>query len=223
MRKPEVIITMLILLLSSGCGMVAVMGTPTRHEKKIPAEYDLTEQKKKKIVIWVESPTWANIPANLSGQLRTSLHANLTEKLKVKSKYIIADEKVRSAAATNMVGIGMGVSEVGKAVGADLVLFAEMQEFSMPKVAEMDYYKGRLAGRVGLFDSATGQQLWPVTEQGKRIHVAFDIEKGNYSKATNRLARAFAHCTTRYLYNCPVDKFRIFEDKSNAAWENWQD
>jgi hypothetical protein len=86
----------------------------------------------------------------------------------------------------------------------------------------MDYYKGRLAGRVGLFETSTGQRLWPITESGKRINVLFDVEKGGYTASSTRLLKAFAHCTTRYLYDCPVEKFKIFEDKSSNEWENWQ-
>jgi hypothetical protein len=154
--------------------------------------------------------------------LREYLRINLREKLKISSKNIVENKILKSALDSGTITFGMDASEIGKAVNADLVLFVQLQEFSVSQVTDMDYYKGRLAGRVGLFETSTGQRLWPITESGKRINVLFDVEKGGYTASSTRLLKAFAHCTTRYLYDCPVEKFKIFEDKSSNEWENWQ-
>jgi hypothetical protein len=212
----------MVLLFVCGC-IVPIFTEPTRHEKKIPAEYNLALAKDKKIVVLVENPIWANAPVSLTAQLTTELNKSLTDKVGLKPKDLISYEKVQTYRAVVQDTSQLSPVELGRAVGADLVLFAEVHEFALGQTAETDYYKGRLAGRVALFDVASGQKLWPESESGKLIMVAFDVEQDGYDEATDRLARAFAHCVTRYLYDCPVAKFKIFEDKSGTGWKDWQD
>jgi len=222
MRKPVAYVTIIVLLFVCGC-IVPIFTEPTRHEKKIPAEYNLALAEDKKVVVLVENPIWANAPVSLASQLTTELNNNLTDKIGLKSEVLIPYERLQTFKAAAPDAAGLSPSELGKAVGADLVLFAEVHEFALSKTMETDYYKGLLEGRTALFDAGSGQRLWPESELGKVIRVAFDIEEGDYDKATGRLSRAFAHCVTRYLYDCPVAKFKIFEDKSGTGWKDWQD
>ncbi len=222
MRKPAAFITITFLLFSSGC-IVPLLTEPTRNEKKIPAEYNLTLAQGKKVVVLVENPIWANAPVSLTSQLANELNKKLTDELGLKSKDLISYEKVQTYIQTVQGASQLSPAEIGRALGADLVLFAEVHEFILGQTTETNYYKGQLAGRAALFDVTSGQKLWPESEAGKPIRVAFDVEEGSYDKAVDRLARSFAHCVTRYLYDCPVPKFKIFEDKSGTGWKNWQD
>ncbi len=222
MRKSTVFITVGVLLFSCGCKTVPIMTTPTRHEKKIPAEYNLAAQKDKKVAVIVDDPSWVNAPSSLALQVAADLNSNLTEKLLLPSKNLIPYEQ-EQALGTGTPEAGAMPVQLGKAVGADLVLFAQLHTFRLAQITETQYYRGELAGMAALFDCDSGQQLWPQEQQGKVIRVAFDLEQGDYDAASNRLARAFAHCITRYLYDCPVAKFKIFEDKSGTGWEDWHD
>ena len=222
MKKTIACITVTVLLFSSGC-IVPILTTPTRNEKKIPAEYNLTLAKGKKIAVLVENPIWSNAPVSLTSQLTTALTGNLTGNLGLKPQNIISDEKVQAYRAAMQSSSQLSPVELGRAVGADLVLFAQVQEFALTQTMETEYYKGLLAGKAALFDVATEQKLWPASESGKPVRVAYDIEKGSYDDAVDRLVNAFAHCATRYLYDCPVPKFKIFEDKSGTGWNEWQD
>jgi hypothetical protein len=222
MTKPVALITIIVLLFSPGC-IVPVLTTPTRHEKKIPAEYNLAVIEDRTIVVLVENPIWANAPVGLTSQLTAELNSNLTDKIGLKSEVLIPYERLQTFRATAPDVAGLSPSGLGKAVGADLVLFVEVHDFALSKTIETDYYKGLLEGRAALFDAGSGQRLWPESEHGKLIRVAFDVEQGDYDEAVSRLSRAFAHCVTRYLYDCPVAKFKIFEDKSGTGWRDWQD
>jgi hypothetical protein len=222
MRKPVAYITIAVLSFTCGC-IVPIFTTPTRHEKKVPAEYNLTLDKGKKIAVLVENPIWSNAPVSLTSQLTTAITKNLTDDLGLKSKNIISNEKVQAYRATIPSFSQLSPVELGKAVGADLVLFAQVQEFTLTQTLETEYYKGQLAGKAALFDVATGQKLWPESEPGKSVLVAFDIEQGSYDEAVEKLVNAFAHCVTRCLYDCPVPKFEIFEDKSGTGWNEWLD
>jgi hypothetical protein len=222
MSKTIACITVVVLLFSSGC-IIPIFTTPTRHEKKVPAEYNLTLAKGKKIAVLVDNPIWSKAPVSLTSQLTTALTKNLTDDLGLKSKYLISDEKVQEYRTTMQGSSQYSPVELGRAVGADLVLFVQVQEFELTQTMETEYYKGQLAGKAALFDVATEQKLWPESEPGKPVRVAYDIEKGSYDDAVERLVNAFAHCVTRYLYDCPVSKFKIFEDKSGTGWNEWQD
>jgi hypothetical protein len=219
MRKAEVFVTIAVLLFSCGCGTVPLLTTPTRHEKKVPAEYNLAAQKDKKVMVVVYSPAWVTAPASIVSKLTDDLEMNLTEQLKLECDNLILYENLKPKSC-------MSVPPgpwLGKDFGADLVLYAELHEFNLEKVTETDYYKGQLEGKAALFEAGSEHRLWPQSEPGKVIRIAFDVEQGDYDKAIDRLSRAFAHCTTRYLYDCPVAKFKIFEDKSGTGWENWRD
>jgi hypothetical protein len=221
-RKPAAFITVLVLAFSCGC-IVPIFTEPTRHEKKIPAEYNLAVIKDRTIVVLTENPIWANAPVSLTSQLTAELNGDLTDKIGLKSEVLIPYERLQTFRATAPDAAGLSPSELGKAVGADLVLFVEVHEFALNKTIETDYYKGMLEGRAALFDAGSGKRLWPESELGKLIRVAFDVEQGDYNEAVDRLSRAFAHCVIRYLYDCPVAKFKIFEDKSGTGWKDWQD
>jgi hypothetical protein len=222
MRKLVAYITVVVLSFTCGC-IVPILTTPTRHEKKVPAEYNLTLDKGKKIAVLVENPIWSNAPVSLTSQLTTAVTKNLTDDLGLKSKDIISNEKVQAYRVTMQSSSQLSPVELGRAVGADLVLFAQVQEFNLTQTMETEYYKGLLVGKAALFDVATEQKLWPESESGKSVRVAFDLEQGSYDDAVDRLVNAFAHCVTRYLYDCPVPKFKIFEDKSGTGWNEWQD
>jgi hypothetical protein len=223
MRKNTAFITVVVLLFSSGCGVVSLMGTPTSSEKKIPAEFNLAAQKDKKVVVIVDNPAWVNAPPALATRLAADLTASLTAVLLLPPQNIIPYGKTQSLSAEATQAGPRSPVEMGKTAGADLVLFAELHEFTLAGLTETEYYKGELAGSAALFDCASGKQLWPASQQGKIIRVGFDLEKSGYTAADNRLAAAFAHCVTRYLYDCPVAKFKIADDRSGAGWENWQD
>jgi hypothetical protein len=58
---------------------------------------------------------------------------------------------------------------------------------------------------------------------GKDVRVGFDIESRGQEIATERLAASAAHCTVRYLYDCPEPRFKIAEDRSDESWKAWRE
>ncbi|MBN1796864.1 MAG: hypothetical protein JW804_09350 [Sedimentisphaerales bacterium] len=227
MKKFVFFITALILIYNSGCGFIGTMGSPTRDERKIPAEYNLASKEKKKekekILVVAEAAAWSNIPFDLKDKITCAINQSLVEKLKLDKKLIINFKNEMDY----LEGLDKSSEKIafdtGKKAGADLVLYIEIYNFDSTKITETSYHQARLSGRAALFDIKNEQKVWPVTEQGKLIDVGFDIEQGGYSDVTTRLAGAFAHCTVRYLYNCPVAKFKNFDDRSMSQLEQWED
>ena len=77
--------------------------------------------------------------------------------------------------------------------------------------------------KVVLFDVASKDRLWPVNEESKTLKVGFDAEVVSKEAANNRLVTVLSHCVVRYLYNCPKDRFKVAEDRSDVDWEDWED
>ena len=53
-KRLVVYVTLTAVLLQGGCAIISLLGTPTNYERKIPAEYDLSELEDKTILVLVE-------------------------------------------------------------------------------------------------------------------------------------------------------------------------
>ncbi len=221
MTKAIALITMCFLVTYSGCGMVSVMSRETRHEKNVPAEYDIITQKDK-IALVVESAAWSSVPASVTQELIDVVRLQLTETIELKPKYLIEQSKIAQALSEKKSTFTEPV-EIGKAVDADIVLYVQLEDYKIVPVPETDYLKGNLSGRAAIYRCSSGKMVWPGSTSGKIVSVGFDVEKGSFSIAQKRLIRAFSHCTTRYLYECPLPKFKIHDDLSGEGWNQWQD
>ena len=111
--------------------------------------------------------------------------------------------------------------EVGEALDADLVLLVVVEDYQLGELPEAGYYRAILNARAVLLDVATGEKLWPKSAKNKSIQVGFEVEQRGKGVAAKRLTAACAHCIVRYLYDCPKNKFKIFDDRSNIAWKSW--
>jgi hypothetical protein len=203
-----------------GCGIVGLMGTPTRYEEKIPAEYDLAAQKGKKVLVLVERPGGPlDAQANLRFYLTKTISENLIAKAKIPPEYIISYKELSEFRSGRSDFSLLSATAVGKALGADIVLLVMVEDYQLSEIAEMtNYYNGLLKVQIAIIETAGGGQVWPGTEMGKSIQVGFEMEKDRET-AVYRLVSACAHCTTRYFYNCPRYKFKIADEGSRAGWE----
>jgi hypothetical protein len=206
------------ILWCSGCGFVSIFGTPTRHEKKIPAEYDLAQHKVEKILVLVNQPGWLKAQSNLRQGLTSTLNEGLEARVGfVPERLVTYDElwKWRSARGDFS---QLSPVETGAALGADLVLFVTIEAFELERTADTRYYKGLLGVRAALYNTATKENLWPRTNSGKRVVVGFDVERRGPEVAVSRLVGGAARCTIRYLFDCPVAEFDISDDRSTLNW-----
>jgi hypothetical protein len=218
MKKLTVFFVLAGIFFYSGCGMVGLLGTPSPYEKKIPAEYDLAAQKGKKVLVLVEQPGWLDAQANLQYYLTEAIRESLTAKVKVKPEYIISYKELSEFRSNRSDYSSLSSVAVGKALGADIVLLVVIEGYQLSEVAESDYYSGALSAQTALFETATGEKLWPEYAENKSIKVSFEAEHGQET-ADKRLASACAHCITRYFYNCLKYKFKTFDEGKEAGWE----
>jgi hypothetical protein len=204
----------------TGALLVGVFGSPTRSEKTVPAEYDLSGKRQPGIVVLVDQPGWLITDENLRMHITRSLNDSLAKKLDMPAELLfdyarIAESRSASAGALSPV-------ETGRSLGADMVLLVILEDFSLRSMPDSDYLKGFLRAQAALLDCSSGEKLWPGDgPYGKAVMVGFEVETGGRKAAVKALSRALAHCVTRYFYDCPVDKFTISYDRTGEAWENW--
>jgi len=205
----------------SGCGLISMVGTPTRHEKKIPAEYELRGQKDKKILILVKQPARLMATANLRYYLTRDIREYLVKRVRMPAEGLISYEKLVEFRNNQADFSRLSTLEVGRVLQADIVLLVVVEDFRLYNMAETGFLKGFLSSRAVIFDTSTGEKVWPKSIESKGIKVGFEFDVRNPEVAVSRLSAASAHCITRYLYDCPMDKFKIADDRSGEAWENW--
>ncbi|MHC4423451.1 MAG: hypothetical protein ACYSWR_02110 [Planctomycetota bacterium] len=203
-----------------GCRIFSIIATPGSHEKKIPAEYGLAEHRKQKILVLVNQPVWLGARANLRYYLTEVINENLTAKVKIPSRNLIAYRELSQFRSDHADFSLLSPAKVGTALAADLVLLVVFEDYQLHEVAQTRYYKGALSARVILLDVATGETLWPESAQSKSIRVGFEVETRGHEAAVGRLVKACARCIVRYLYDCPKIKFKVFDDKSNIGWDS---
>ena len=209
------------VFLCNGCGIGSMIGTPTRHEKKIPAEYELREQEDKKILILVEQPARLIATANLRYYLTRDIREYLRKKIRIPADGLISYENLVEFRNNRANFSRTSPLEVGRGLQADIVLLVAVEDFRLYNMAETGFLKGFLSSRTVILDTSTGEKVWPKSFEGKGIKVGFEFDVRNVEVAVSRLSAASAHCITRYFYDCPMDKFKIADDRSGEAWENW--
>ncbi len=215
-----------------GCGLIGILGTESASEKKIPAQYSFNvgNQKKvepgqeKKILVLVNQPSFINAPPILRQILTEQIQARLIMNAKLKAANFISYQALSDYRSKEPGFYSMTAGEIGKALKADWVLVADLTGYKMiNSIEETNYFGGALTGKVFVIETASGYKVWPTDSEGRDINVGFDVEKKGSEYALIRLAAAFAHCATRYLYNCPENRFKIADDKSASVWSQWGD
>jgi hypothetical protein len=91
-RKLIKAILVCLVLPLTGCapGLVSVLGTPTSAEMKVPAEYDITREKGKKILILVEQPYFLRANPNLRYFITVCINKILEDRAKIKPEMFIS-------------------------------------------------------------------------------------------------------------------------------------
>ena len=221
-RKIEKLIVLYVFLAifcCGGCGLVGLVGSESPYEKKIPAEYNLASQKNKKVLVIVEQPSWFSSESNLRYYLTRDICQNLTAKVKVKSKNIIPYKELAEFRASRSDFSSLLPADVGTALGADIVVLVIIEDYQLNDVAGTGYYNGFLSVQAAVYETAGGK-VWPLEAAGKSVKVGFDTGERGQELAVGRLVSACAYCITRYFYNCPEYKFKIFDEGGRSGWDS---
>ena len=218
------IITLVVVFFHAGCEyapLVALMGTPSYNEIKIPAEYNLTEHTDKKILVLENQPGWLGAQVNLPYYLTRAINTDINVKVKVPGSYLVSYSELAEFRSNQPNFSQLSPKEIGGAFDANMVLLVTVEDYELSELAETKYYRGFLDVRAALVETATGKRLWPESAPSKIIKVGFEVERRGQEVAVARLASACSFCLVRSFYDCPKTKYKIGEDKSTVAGQEW--
>jgi hypothetical protein len=208
------------LFLQPGCspGIIAVLGTPTGSETKIPAEYDITLQKGQKILVLVDVSSSLKAHPNLRFFLTDAINKALQQQLKIKPEFLFDYDRIADYRTETSDFTMLSPEQVGSALGADLVLYVVVGDYRVTQEGDSAYLAASLDAQASLIKVDTGQKLWPAVEPSRLIQVGCESERRGPDVVAIRLASAAARCITRYLYNCPKNTFKISDERTSMGW-----
>jgi len=212
------------LLFCGGCqiaGLIAVAGSPIHSKQKLTAEYDISKPEGRSILVLVDQPIGLDDNTNLAFYVTKAFNDYLKARVGIPPEDIISYDKLSRFRVTDSDFPVLGPEQIGTALGSDLVILVMLDDYRLKQIPQSGYHKGFLAARAELIDCATGKRLWPKADLTRVVKVGFELDKRGPSAAAVHLAAAAAHCTLRYLYNCPKTRFKIAEDRTGVAWTGW--
>lgn len=207
----------------SSCGIIARVFNPTRHEKKVQAEFDLSskEYKNKKILVLVKQPAWLNARVNLRSRLTKNINRELTDKLKIRTDLLVGYDEISDYRSSLIDLSSFSPMQAAKQMNADLLLSVAINNCKLNQIENTGYFEAFLRVNAELYNAGSGKKLWPDDDKARSVSVGFEIGPKGTSAAADRLANSMAHCIVRYLYNCPVDQFKTFDDRTGSVSERW--
>ncbi len=161
------------LTLIPGCNVITPIAYAIHGPEKIMPAYTLDEELK--TVVFVDDPS----SRVTQRRLRYTIADRATKELL--AKRILVDmldpRGILTAASNERYGEQMSISELGKSVGADIVIYAVVTEFSLSP--ETGAYIPRATMRVKVIDVAQGKRIWPSDEMGAVANIQIPQKPGS--------------------------------------------
>lgn len=143
---------------AAGCNILGPAYYFAVGPDKVPAVYELDE--KKSTVIFIDD----RVPyttRSVREQIGRSAEEALLEAKAVKD--VVSSKAIQAVVARERFGKPMGIADIGKAVGADVVIYAWVDGFTLSKDGQT--YTPSAAMRIKVIDVATKERLFPKPDQ----------------------------------------------------------
>ena len=227
MRKILVLIIGALLAVScGGCGVgefIGAFASTPYSEQKVDAEYKLRDRADEKVLVYVDIGGGSGAGPAIRAHMSDTIELLLTKKVRLKEDDIISSHELAGLQSLKGDLSEFAPSELGKELGAGVVLYVFISDFSLYELTDPGYHYGSLAVRGILFDSASGEVLWPESETGRAVKAVVEAEPKGRERTVVRLVRATAHGIVRNFYRCLKTQYRLRdEDTSDPAgqWDN---
>ncbi|MFK7884557.1 MAG: hypothetical protein AB8F26_10290 [Phycisphaerales bacterium] len=181
-----------ISLSIAGCNVITPVAYAIHGPEKVQAHYEPDPDRT--TVIFVDDPSSQLAQRRLRYQIADEASRILMGKEVILD--MLDSRPILNAATKERYGQRTSITELGQGVGADIVIYAVVTDFSIsPKdgtfvpVANM---------RVKVIDTATGERLWPESEAGylldvriqQRSGLANDLNNGQLAVQSELASRA---------------------------------
>ena len=186
-----------------GCAVVAWTAAQFKGLEKIRALYH--PPRDKKYLVLVESRTPLNYPV-IKTDLTRRINRLLIEHDLAAST--VPHEMLANLSAAREDFNEMAISQIGEALGADVVLYVEIDEFMLKESRASPLWRGRLSTNVRMVECPSGERLWP--DLPPRMGLPVDAvqtetveESSKYygRKVSEQLADMMADKICKYFYD----------------------
>lgn len=197
----------------SGCTMLGFLVSPTSSEQKVSPQFPLYNQKDRSIYLAVRPTAGSRTDSDIPNLLQKALAADLQRKVKIPAESIFL---MSPASANPSVPFSWTqAEEEARQKGAAYLLYVEIANYELIRLAEQEYYMGGLTARSVLLKTDTAEVVWPLEKTPRLIRTSVDFESRGRSATLHRLLTAVSHCITRNFYPCPKTAFRISEESES--------
>lgn len=173
------------VLCLAGCNIVTPVAYAIHGPGKVKKAASLDPELKH--LIFVDDPS----NKVSSRRLRSSIVDTAQETLLARGtvKNMIDGRSAFAAVSKERYGEPMSIVEIGESVGADVVIYALLTEFSLG--AEIGTYRPSAVLQVKILDVRTGERMWPAGTEGTYpLRVTLPQEPGLAPSSTPELYKA---------------------------------
>jgi hypothetical protein len=206
-RITAVIVLLKAVFALSGCAALSFLLSSGPFEKKVPPAYDLQAQQERKVMIWIECPRSVNADYDLKGKLAEKFRTQMIEIAEFEEENLVPMPDV------NEQMLLLDPKKIARGKGAGYLLLVQVDVYETDFLQIRDYYSGEMITRAILFDTDSGESLWPKYPEGKMIHIAIEMETKGRDALVTRLTSATAHCILRNLYPCDKLKYDAVDER----------
>lgn len=183
-----------------GCNVIGAAMYKFSPPPEVPAKYTL---KNVPTVVLVENYRNPDLSANESELLGRYVQEKLSDK---KLVTIVPSEKILDLKNTRPSEYSrMTIPDIGKAVGAEQVIYIDLQAAGVGSMAGDFMYKGKGAAAVKVVDCKTGDTLWP-TDSADGFGISYETpalkggEGSTYNGVRDQLFNGFADRIAKLFY-----------------------
>lgn len=183
MRRPLLLAAFSAAL--AGCNIVAPIGYLAYGPEKTPAAHTLDKQRATVIVI--DDPASVTSRRQLRAEMGERADSLLLSKAGLKE---VIDSRAAMAVLTrDRASDPMTVEEIGRSLGADVVIWIAMDSFSLTPDGQAYAPSARMRAKV--IDSTTGKRLWPTDKPaGHAFGVDIPTRAAQLPEGTTGIAAA---------------------------------
>lgn len=168
--------------LVAGCNIVAPIAYAIHGPGQVEAIHTLDEEQT--VVYFIDDPSSKIAQRRLRYTMADVASQTLLDKKVVLD--VLDSRTILAAATKERHGDRMSITELGRAVGADIVIYAVVTNFSLAN--EGNTFVPSTSMRVKIIDVAEGARVWPAAESGYLVEVCLPQRPGTTAmEQDNRL------------------------------------
>ncbi len=165
----------------AGCNIVAPAFYIIHGPEKVPAQHEL--EKERPTVVFVDDRANRLPRRTMRQTIGEAAQASLLSEKAVED--VIDTRGALSAASVDRAGQALSIVDIGKAVGAEIVIYAVVDGFTMS--ADGQSYSPEALLRVKVIDVTADKRVWPNEKEGYPLSLKFPPRTSDVPKTAAEL------------------------------------